>query len=88
MSIRETILHALERCHGLCMDDEWDRENAAEVIADCLYHHPDAQLIRSAFANAPTGGMRLSAMRGLGGQRESLVLSAAARMAGMDGVTE
>jgi hypothetical protein len=88
MSLREAILAALERRASHALDSDEEREAVASEVLSALAHHPDAVLIRLAFEHAPTGGMRLSAMRGLGGKRESLVLSAAARLAQMSGVVE
>jgi hypothetical protein len=88
VTLRAAIMAALERRASHALDSDEEREAVVTEVLSALAHHPDAVLIRRAFEHAPTGGGRLVVMRGLGGKRESLVLSAAARLAQMEGVVE
>ncbi|HVK89053.1 MAG TPA: hypothetical protein VM513_33260 [Kofleriaceae bacterium] len=87
MTLRLSILRALERCSSAALDNDEERDVVADAVLAELRMHPDAHLIRSVFTNAPTGGGKLIVMRTIGGKRESLVLSAAARLAQCDEVT-
>ena len=88
MTLRLSILRALERCASCALDTDEERDVVADAVLAELRMHPDAHLIRSVFTNAPTGGARLCVMRALGVKRESRVLSAAARLAQMEDVVE
>jgi hypothetical protein len=87
VTLRLSILRALERCSSAALDNDEERDVVADAVLAELRMHPDAHLIRSVFTNAPTGGGKLIVMRTIGGKRESLVLSAAARLAQCDEVT-
>lgn len=80
-----TIIEAvLEHCSSACLDSQEERAEVASRLVAALLEQPDAVLVRAAFAHAPTGGTKLIATRGMGGRREAEVLSAAARLAGLE----
>ena len=78
------IAAVLEHCSSSCLDNETERAEVASRLVAALLEQPDAALVRAAFAHAPTGGTKLIATRGMGGRKEAKVLSAAARLAGLE----
>ena len=88
LALRSIIERALQRCSSCCLDNDEERRVVADAVLAAIANTADAHLIRQAFSNAPTGGTKLIAMRGLGGKREADVLNAAARLAQCTEVVE
>lgn len=79
---RAVLVALLEQHAGRSMDSAADREALADELVFLLRHDPDAWLVRSFFADAPTSGARVATLAASNGKRWGEVLDAACRLAG------
>lgn len=79
--MRATLLAALERHHGACLDSAAEREAVVASLEAALLSRPEAEVIRHLFRHAPTEGARMTVCSSHG-KRLNVALEAAYALAG------